>query len=65
MDKVCLPDEFLGSKVTRDQQDQKSSEQRTDFMKAGMQKAVEYFARKNNGRKPRQVIVYRDGIGGP
>lgn len=64
IEKIELGNEFLGSKVSKDEQETESSLLRANFVKKALQKAFDFYASKN-GRKPRQLIVYRDAVGGP
>lgn len=41
-----------------------SSRLRKDFIKKGLQKALEFYGKKNQ-KMPGKVIIYRDAIGGP
>ena len=56
--------EFLGSRVSKDEQEVETSRLRTDFMKKGIKIACDYYS-KQNQRMPKQIIVYRDALGGP
>jgi hypothetical protein len=38
---------------------------RAQFMKEGLTQAMEKFKHHNKGNVPKQIIIYRDGVGGP
>ena len=64
VDKIEMGKEFLGSRVSKDEQEVETSRLRTEFMKKAIKAACDYYGKKNQ-RKPRQIIVYRDALGGP
>lgn len=50
---------------TKDEKEMIITEARTKIMVTNVQEALKKHKEKNNGLLPEQIILYRDGIGGP
>lgn len=65
IDQVILDDSFFQRGISKDQQEEEATKRRAAFMENGLKAALENYEKHNGGNRPRTIIVYRDGIGGP
>lgn len=54
-----------GHNITKDEQEEAVTTERTQIFAQFMKEAFEFYVKKNKGNQPKQIIIYRDGIGGP
>jgi len=54
-----------GEKMTKEEQEQIDCENRQKIISEFMKAAFNKFVNSNNGRRPEQILIYRDGVGGP
>jgi predicted Zn-dependent protease with MMP-like domain len=52
-------------KEGKDVQETKLTEKRAMILGDQTVKALGVYREKNNGRLPEQILIYRDGVGGP
>ena len=58
-----FPKETQG--MNKNEQEDFICQKRGDFMFESVKTAMEQYAQKNKGSMPTQIIIYRDGVGGP
>jgi len=57
--------DMIGKGFTKRDQEEKVCQERKDKIVEFMSKAFKNYVKNNQGKRPEQIIVYRDGVGGP
>ena len=57
--------EMLDQGKSKDEQEEVQAAERTEIFGKFMLEAIDNFTKRNKGTRPEQIIIYRDGIGGP
>lgn len=55
----------LGEGKSKDEQETNTTLERQEILKTFFKEAIEYYQNYNKGSLPTQIIMYRDGMGGP
>lgn len=55
----------IGKGFTKRDQEEKVCQDRLQIIAEFLREAFANFVKHNNGKRPEQIIVFRDGVGGP
>jgi len=55
----------VGKSLSKLEQDELVCSERLQILVQFFRKAFQNYVARNNGRQPQQIVVYRDGVGGP
>jgi len=56
---------MLGKGWTKERQELEVTKERSKLLAKFIEEALENYSNQNKGQKPDQLVIYRDGVGGP
>lgn len=56
---------YKNKNVSKEIQEQETTARRTNILQSFILEALKSYGQRNKGRFPNQIIIYRDGVGGP
>jgi hypothetical protein len=63
--KQELRKDQIGKGLTKSEQEDIVCSERTEIFSQFLKRAFKIYTTNNNGKRPEQIVIYRDGVGGP